>query len=103
MVDLPPPEDGQYHEYAAIGCINPAEMGRLKGRHDTVKNQDDRTQQCKPGTFAFSQPNPDEISTSDLTQTRQNEKQSRLCHQHVFSLSIMFVSDGRPFNAAILD
>jgi hypothetical protein len=42
MVDLPAPEDGQNHEYAAVGCINPAEMGRLKGRHDAVKNEDNR-------------------------------------------------------------
>ena len=55
MVDLPPPEDGQNHEYAAVGCINPAETGRLKGRHDAVKNQDHRAQQGKPGAFALEQ------------------------------------------------
>ncbi len=41
MVDFPAPENRQYHENAAIGCIDATKMGWLESWDDSIKHQND--------------------------------------------------------------
>ena len=75
-IDTPSPQKRQRHEDAAVRRVHAAEVGRLKGRYDSVADEQDGSHDGEPDTATFAEPKPDEVTATDFEETGEKEEES---------------------------
>ena len=66
-IEYPTPHKRQDNKKATIGSVDPSEVGRLKRRDDSIKNQDYSSDQSPKKSFPLPKPLTNEPATTDLT------------------------------------
>lgn len=88
-VDPPAPQEREHDEHPAIRGVDAAEVGAgwLKRRQDTVEEEHERAERAEPGSASLTTPEPDEVSSTDLTESRGEEQEDGA--DHGWSLGLM--------------
>jgi len=73
MVYLPGPKKRQDDEDAAVSGIDPAEAGGLISGNNSVQSQENGPEYTVPDGAVLFEPEPDEVTATDLAQASQNE------------------------------
>src|SRR6185503_2990031 len=73
FIHLPTPQDRKNHKHAAVSGIYAAKVGWLQRRYNSIENQDYGANETEPNRFVLTQPEPDKITATDLTQASRNK------------------------------
>src|ERR1700722_17515759 len=79
VIDPPSPEHGERHEHGAVGRVHPTERLRARLEHgdDAVEGQRHEARDAERRVALLPEPEPDEVATSALEDTGEQEERCR--------------------------